>query len=133
MTRRLKSIGTLAGFVASALVAWRLGGALGVGVLAGYLLGAGVALWGIEYQRHVANTRPRRAMIAFGLSFLAKFGGLLVGTLVLRFFAELGDRCDWRSFLVTYGFAALLVLLVGMPEVARALLPERALDSRTSS
>jgi hypothetical protein len=109
-------------------------------VLAGYLLGAAVTLWGIEYQKHVARTRPAAIWTAFTISFLVKLAGLGVAPAFLYLFPALGERCDWRSLLIAYGFSAVLVLLVGSPEVARALRPkdpqsggaDSALDSRTS-
>ncbi len=116
-----KSTGTLVGALVAAFLAWHLGGSLGVGTLGGFLCGAGLALWGIEHQKVVARAAPVRIWQAFGLAFLAKLGGLLAGALALRFVPGLSERCDGRSFLVSFGFAALLVLLCGMSEVARAL------------
>lgn len=121
MTLHSKSIAALAGAAAAAAVAWRLGGAAGVGVAGGYLLGAAVTLWGVERQRVAAATRPARLWQAFGAAFLAKLGALLAAALLLRFVPALAETCDWRAFLVAYGAACVLVLLCGMREVASSL------------
>ena len=120
MPQKLQSLAVLGGALVAAPVAWSLGGAEGTGVAAGYLLAAAVALWGIETQRRTALQAPQKVWTAFVLAFFAKFGGLVAGTLLLRFVPDLGERCDWRMFLLSYGLTALVVLVAGMPGVASA-------------
>ena len=85
-------------------------GALGGGVLAGYLLGAGLSGLSFLYQRHVLATRPERALHASVLGFLVKLGALLFGALCFRYLPGASERVDWRSFLVAYAAAVALVL-----------------------
>ncbi|MEW6074374.1 MAG: hypothetical protein AB1726_17500 [Planctomycetota bacterium] len=113
------SIATLAGAVLAAVVAWRLGGALGGGVVAGYLLGAGLSGLGALYQRHMLLWHPAKAMAAVSVSFLAKLAGLLLGALSFRYIDAAGARADWRSFLVAFAAAVLVVLPFGALESVR--------------
>ena len=104
---------TLAAFVAALVCASRLGGALGAGVLAGYLLGAGLAGLSFLYTRHVLATQPARALHATVVGFLVKLAALLIGALSFRYIDAAGERADWRSFLVAYAAAVALVLPFG--------------------
>jgi len=126
MQTKLKNVGILVGFLLVCFVAPRLvtedgSTALAVGAIAGYLLGASITLWGIEYQKHIARTRPSAIWMAFTVAFLTKFAGLAVGPMITLLLPGVGERCDWRALMVAYGFAAVLVLLLGSPEVSRAL------------
>ena len=105
------------GAVAAAVVAWRLGGTLGTGVLAGYLLGAGVSGLGVLYQRHTLMVRPERMMQAVVVGFLAKLVFLFGATLVFRFVDAAAARADWRSFLAAFGVAVAIVLPLGSLDV----------------
>lgn len=108
MTRLILAL--LAAFVVALVCAARLGGALGSGVLAGYLLGAGLSGLGFLHQRHTLATRPERALSAAVLGFLVKLGALLFGALALRFLEPAGARVDWRSFVVAFAASVALVL-----------------------
>lgn len=103
----------LAAFVAALVFASELGGALGAGVLAGYLLGAGLAGLSFLYTRHVLATQPARALQATVVGFLVKLAALLLGALSFRFIEAAGERADWRSFVVAYAAAVALVLPFG--------------------
>lgn len=109
------------GLLVAAFVAWRLGGALGAGVVAGYLLGGGIGGLGVLWQRHVLQTRPERAMHAVALSFGAKLFVLGLGALAFRYLDGPAQRIDWRSFLVAFAAAVALVVPVGAADAARAL------------
>lgn len=109
------------GTVAAAAVAWRLGGALGAGVLAGFLLGAGMSGLGVLWQRHVMLRRPERAMHAMALSLLAKLVALALGVACFRFVEVAGSRADWRSFLVAFGASVALVVPLGALDAVRVL------------
>ena len=115
------SIASLAALAVAAVVAWRLGGTLGSGVLAGFLLGAGFSGLGMLYQRHVLLTRPERAFIALGISFLAKLLVLLIGGLAFRYVEAAAARADWRSFLVSFVTAVAILLPLGSLDLLASL------------
>jgi hypothetical protein len=116
---------TLAALAVAGLVAWRLGGTVGAGVIAGFLCGAWIAVSGAAWQMHVARTRPERVMQASGLTFLFKLLALVGFGFVFRFIDAAGERVDWRSFLVTYTAAVLVVMIPGAFDSARALKERR--------
>lgn len=103
-------LAVLAALAVALLCASRLGGALGNGVLAGYLLGAGLSGLSFLYLRHVLATRPARVLQANVTGFLVKLGALLFGALAFRFIEPVGARADWRSFVIAYAAAVALVL-----------------------
>lgn len=109
----------LAALVVALVCAQRFGGALGGGVLAGYLLGAGLAGLSVVYQMHLLATRPERAMAASVLGFLVLLVALLFGGLTFRYVAPVAERADWRSFLITFAVAGVLVLPLGTFEAVR--------------
>lgn len=115
------SIACLAALAVAAVVAWRLGGTLGTGVLAGFALGAGFSGLGMLYQKHVLATRPERALVAFSISFLAKLFVLLVGALAFRYVEAAAVRVDWRSFLVAFAAAVAVVLPLGSLDLLSGL------------
>jgi len=115
------SIASLAGFAAAVVAAWRLGGTLGVGVLAGFLLGAGFSGLTVLFERHVLLTNPSRALQAFVVCFLAKLAVLLSGALAFRFLEAAAARVDWRSFLVAFAAAVAVVLPIGLLDVLSIL------------
>jgi len=99
--------------------ALRFGGALGGGVLAGFLLGAGLSGLSVLYQVHLLATRPERAMAGSVMGFLVLLAALLLGALSFRFVEPAAERIDWRSFLVTFAIAGALVLPLGAFEAVR--------------
>ena len=129
MQSKFKSVGVLLGLILACLVARRLAAgdgvepgspALATGVIAGYLFGAAIALWGVAYQKHVARTRPENVWIAFGASFFAKLAGIGVGPMIVFLFPAMAEHMNAGAFVIAYGFAALIALLLGTAEVARA-------------
>lgn len=108
------SLATLLGLCLAAAVAWRLGGTLGGGVMAGFSLGAGLSGIGALYQRHVLRTKPEAALMATGVSFLAKLGALLFGALAFRYIEAAAARADWKAFLVSFAAAVVIVLPLGV-------------------
>jgi hypothetical protein len=109
----------LAALVAAVVLAARLGGALGGGVLLGTLLGAGLAGVSTLHVRHVARTRPAKALQALTLGFLVKLGALLLGGLALRFLEPVAARADYRAFLIAFAGAVALVLPLGLWSLLR--------------
>ena len=114
----LTTTATLIGLGASLFVAWRLGGALGAGASAGFVVGAAVTGWGIVRQRRVIASRPGRALQALVEGFLAKLAVIVLATLALVLVPPLGAALDWRAFLVAFAAAVLIVLLPGTWENA---------------
>jgi len=106
---KLLTLALLASLPFAALAAWRLGGALGAGALLGYGLGLFVGLAGVRWQEHLLAVRPRLALHAFAVVFLLKLGLVIAGAFTLRFWSPAGVRADWRSYLVAFPIAVLLV------------------------
>ncbi len=104
----------LAAFALATLIALvlasRMGGALGGGVLTGFVVGAGLTGLGFLYQRHVLATRPERTLQAAGVGFLVKLAALLLGALAFRFVEPAGARVDWRAFVIAFAAAVALLL-----------------------
>jgi hypothetical protein len=114
------TISTLVGCLVAVVVCFVAGGATGTGVLAGFLLGAALGLACLDALRRTARVRPEWAFHAYVLSMGAKLVVMVGATLVLRYAEHLGERVDWRSFLIAYVGASLIVLLVGTPAAVRA-------------
>lgn len=114
-------IGILTGLGLAAFAAHQLGGRAGTGVLCGYLFGASIGALGISWQRHVLRTHPEGVYSAGVVSFLFKLAGVLLGAVTLRYVDAAAEVADWTSFTLAYAVAALICLLVGSMEVARAL------------
>lgn len=116
----------LTGLLAVALVGVMLGGAQGVGLVGGYLFGSTVALLGAAWVGHVVKTRPRDLLKAVMGTFSFKLAGLLIGVLPLRYLPSLAQTADWRTFIVAYGLACFLGLLLVLPHT-RAAAPTKSL------
>lgn len=122
----LTTLTTLLGLAGAALVAYRLGGAHGTGVIAGYLGGAALTLGLVARQRRLLGTAPKRALQTMVEGFLAKLAAVVLATLAILFVPGLRERCDLASFLLAFGAAALLALLPGTFENARRMKAGRA-------
>ncbi len=114
------ALAALAALLAAGLVAVRLGGTLGAGVLAGFALGSALSGLSYLYQRHVLLTRPEFALRAAVVTFLFKLLALLLGGLSFRYIEAAAERADWRSFLIAFAAAVALILPLGTAEAARA-------------
>lgn len=115
------SITSLLACSVAVLVALRLGGPQGNGVLMGFGAGAGISGLGVLYQRHVLLTRPELALRVFTLLFLAKLLALMAGGLVLRYVETAAQRADWKTFLVSFAAAVAVIVPVGSIEALRTL------------
>ncbi len=120
------SIVSLLGLGAAVLVASRFEGALSVGVVAGYLCGASIALTSGLWVAHSVQHRPDRAMRSLLEGFLVKLGVLVVATVCMRYIPAVGAVADYRSFLSAYAGAAVLILLMSTLENSRRLRGESA-------
>ena len=120
MTRLLLAL--TIGLLIAAAVAWQLGGTLGGGVIAGYLLGGGIGGLGVLWQKHVLETQPKNAMSAVAVSFGAKLLVLAMGGLAFRYIDAAAERADWRSFLITFAAAVALITPVGATDAVKALI-----------
>lgn len=113
---RALTLGTLVGLAVASVVAWRLGGAEGTGVLAGYLTASCLSALGVAWQVHLLRTRPAQVMSAVVGAFLAKLAVVLLGAVVFRFVEPAGRHVEWRSFLVAFAAGALVVVAAGSLE-----------------
>lgn len=111
MTRT--NIAILIGLVAAALIAWQLGGSLGMGVIGGYLLGASLFAVGAAWQRKTCEAHPERSMQTLVLLALGKLFVIMISYLVLRFVDGASDHVSPKGFLLSFVVAVLLVSFVG--------------------
>jgi hypothetical protein len=123
-TTRL-TLGTLAGLGLAAVVAWRLGGALGTGVLGGYLLGASLSGFGVAWQNHLLRTQPKRVLTATVTVYLVKLACLLAAALVFRYVEPAARQVDWRAFLIAFATSVVLVNSIGSLDTLRILKQRR--------
>ena len=121
---RLIRIGNLLALAGACVLAWRLGGALGWGVLLGFALGAVVSGAGVRWQQSLLRRGSAFVMQAFGISFLVKLIVVVGGTLWLRFADDpgsIGALVDWRSYLIAFSVAVLWVGSLGSMGTLRVL------------
>ncbi len=121
---------TLAALCVASVVASQLGGTTGVGVMVGFLLGAGCTGLGALFQRHILATAPSRSLHAFVLAFVGKLAVVVVGALIFRYMDSVAVRVDWRAFLVAYAASVAILLPVGSLD-AITVLRHKAADSNT--
>jgi hypothetical protein len=119
-------LGALTVSIASAVMAARLGGALGAGALVGALTGVGITGLCLLYQRETMRSRPEAAIQAFGISMLIKLAVILCGSLVFRYVEPAAARVDYRSFMVAFAAAVVIVLPLGTLDALRVLKQQRA-------
>lgn len=120
------TIGTLLGVAVATAVAWQLGGALGGGVMGGFLMGASLGGFALAWQLHLMRTQPSKVQAAMVSTFLVKLGVLLSAALLLRYVEPLGRHADWRSFLVSFALAVLVVLGLGSLDAMKIVRDGRA-------
>jgi hypothetical protein len=107
---RPRTLAVLAlGLVALVFLWLRLEARLAGGASLGYLLGATLALGSALRLGRIVARAPDRALGTQVKLFLVKLAVLLAAVLALRFLAPLGERVDWRAFVI--GMAAALALL----------------------
>ncbi len=127
------SIACLVALAAAMAVAWKLGGTQGAGVLAGFALGAGFSGLTVLYQRHVLLTRPSKAFHAFFVCFFLKLAVLLTSALTFRFVEAAAQRADWKTFLIAFAAAVLVVVPLGLLDVLAKLRERQAATASTPS
>jgi hypothetical protein len=111
---------TLLGCAVALGVAWCLEGTAALGTLAGFAAGASTALAVARLQVRWASQRPAWIVHLILAGFLAKLLALLAATLLVRFVSAIGERLDWRAFLVSFAGAVLLILPASILELLRA-------------
>jgi hypothetical protein len=112
----LTTVGTLIGLAVAGSLAWWVGGSSGTGVLSGFVTGALVAGLCVAWQRRVLASNPARMLHAAVAGFLIKLAAVLAGSLALRFMDAEAVIADWRTFLVSFAAAAVLVSIPGTIE-----------------
>ena len=117
---------TLLLLAAADLVAWQLGGSVGAGVLAGFLVGASFTGLALAWQRHHLVHRPQRALQSVVEGFLFKLLVLLMAAFALRYIPAAAAIFDWRSFLVAFAAAAFALLAIGTADNLRHAKERRA-------
>jgi hypothetical protein len=119
------SLATLAGLALAAGIAWRIGGALGTGVLGGYLVGAFLSAFGVAWQNHLLRTNPAKVFTATVSVFLLKLAVLLGAALAFRYVEAASAQVEWRAFLVAFAAGVVLVLAIGSLDTLRILKERR--------
>jgi hypothetical protein len=120
-------LGNLLALTAACALAWRLGGAMGWGVLAGFAAGAGLTGAGVWWQQRLLRRGSAFVMQAFGISFLVKLVAVVGGTLLLRFAGGadgaigIGAHVDWKGYLIAFSVAVLWVGCLGSVGTLRVL------------
>ena len=110
MTLPRTSSGLAAGLLIAAAIAWRIGGADGLGTILGYSFGAFFALIAVAWQAHWLRVQPARAVRAQLEGFTFKLAAVAVFTCVFRFVEQLSQLASWQAFLLAFAAAALIVL-----------------------
>ena len=120
----------LAGLPVAALVAWRLGGAVGAGALLGATLALALATGGSAWGQWAALHRPKQFMQVFVVAFLAKLFVLTTGALLLRFADEFGAHVDWTAYLL--GFASAVLFATALAPVVQLAVGRTSKESHAS-
>ena len=120
------NIAILIGLPFAALLAWTMGGAVGMGVIGGYLLGGSVFGFGHAWQHRVVAAHPERSMNTLVVLMMAKLLVLLFCWLLLRFVEGASSYVDTKGFLLAYVTAVMLVSFVGSFEAMTILKNQKA-------
>jgi len=115
------TVTTILGSAAAALFAWRWSGAVGTGVLCGFLAGAAVSGLCILRLRMASKKDPGTIVRVTLEGFMVKLAFLLIGGLSFGLIEPLGELVDVRAFLIAFVSGAVLVLIPGTLETVRGL------------
>jgi hypothetical protein len=118
---KLHYLAILAGLPLAGVAAWQLGGAQGAGLMLGCAAAIGIGVWALLWQEHLLRTRPKFALNAMLIGFLAKLAALLAGSIALRFLEPAARVADWSTFLIGFAVASLWVMTLGSLRILRAL------------
>jgi hypothetical protein len=121
MTLPKTTLGLAAGVLVSAVIGWGLTGPSGLGVFLGFLLGAGLAGLSVAWQAHCMRYRPERLMRSQMEGFAVKLGAVGLFALAFRYFEPLSQSVDWRTFLLAFAAAAVIVLPLSTLDLSRLL------------
>jgi hypothetical protein len=124
-TARL-TLGTLVGLALAAAIAWRLGGASGTGILAGYLSGASLSALGSMWQNQLLRTNPAKVLAATVSVFLVKLALLSAAAVLFRYVEPLARQVNWRAFLVAFAAGVVVVTGAGSLDTLRILRERRS-------
>jgi hypothetical protein len=103
-----------------------VGGASGLGIFLGFALGATLAGISVAWQAHCLRYRPEHASRAQLAGFAIKLGAAAVFAAAFRFVEPLADTVSWRSFLLAFAAAAILVLPLALLDLSRLMAEARA-------
>ena len=121
MTLPKTTLGLTAGLLVVAVVAWRLGGDVGTGVMLGYALGAFLAGVAVAWQAHWLRVQPARAQRAQIESFAIKITAAAVFTMIVRYTPQLEASVSWRAFLMAFCAPTVLVLPLSTSDLSRLI------------
>ena len=119
------TLGLAVGVLFAAVVGWFVGGPSGLGVFLGFLLGAGLAGLAVAWQAHCLQYRPERVTRAQMEGFAIKLGSVALFALAFRFVEPLAASVSWRSFLLAFAAAAVIVLPLSTLDLSRLIVAAR--------
>jgi len=125
MNRTLMTL--LAGLALCTVAASRFDALVAAGIWTGFVIGAGLGVFNVAWQRYKMRVRPSDLMAAMVSGFLLKLAVALLGALALRYLDPLPQLADWRGYLVAFACGAFLILVSGSLDNASQMKRETAL------
>ena len=114
-------LGILGGLAVALIVALSLEGTQRAGVLAGYLVGAGLFALAHSWHKRVVTAHPEKSLSTFAVLFLAKLVAVLIAFALLTHVEGVAAILERTSFLLSFTAALLVVSILGNWETASAL------------
>ncbi len=125
MTLPKTSLGLAVGVLLAAALGGAMGGARGLGVFLGFFLGATLAGLAVAWQAHCLRYRPERVTRAQMEGFAIKLAAVALFALAFRFVEPLEQAASWRTFLLAYAAATVLVLPLSALDLSRLIAEAR--------
>jgi len=119
------TLGLSVGVLIAAIIGWFVGGANGLGVFLGFLLGAGLAGLAVAWQAHCLQYRPEHVTRAQMEGFAVKLGAVALFAVAFRYIEPLAASVSWRTFLLAFAAAAVLVLPLSTLDLSRLIVAAR--------
>lgn len=119
------TLGLAVGVLLAAVIGWLVGGPSGLGVFLGFLLGAGLAGLAVAWQAHCLRYRPERIARAQMEGFAIKLGSVALFAMAFRYVDPLAASVSWRTFLLAFAAAAVLVLPLSTLDLSRLIVAAR--------